>query len=148
MATTMVGKVLRDLYAEHGKLTPSLVLEAAREEDHPLHHRFEWDDTEAAEQWRLRQAASLIRSVRITYIGSTEEVRSVRAWVSVPGEEEARVYRPEAEIGSDPILRNWSLVEMRSEWIRLRQKFERYQEFWALVQTDAAEMGRTEGSAA
>lgn len=48
-----------------GKLCPAAVVEAARDEDSPLHGAFCWDDTEAARLYRLDQAQRLIRSFRV-----------------------------------------------------------------------------------
>ena len=48
-----------------GLLRPAAVVDAARDEDSPLHGAFEWDDTEAAEKYRLLQAQTLIRSFRV-----------------------------------------------------------------------------------
>lgn len=59
-----VENALRDL--EHdGRLMPADVVEAARDTDSPLHSSFEWDDTEAAQKYRLNQARSLIRTVKL-----------------------------------------------------------------------------------
>ena len=44
-------------------LTPQTVLDANRDEDAPLHDSFEWDDTEAAEKYRLNQARHFIRCI-------------------------------------------------------------------------------------
>lgn len=60
--------------APDGVLTPSAVVEAARDEDHPLHDQFEWDDGRAAQAHRLQQARALIRSVQVVV---THEARSV-----------------------------------------------------------------------
>lgn len=49
-----------------GLLTAEDVLEAASHPDHPLHRYFEWDETEAAHQWRLMQARGLIRKVLVS----------------------------------------------------------------------------------
>ena len=48
-----------------GRLTPESVVAAARDPQSPLHDRFEWDDTAAANAWRLVQARQLIRSVHV-----------------------------------------------------------------------------------
>lgn len=45
---------------EDGKLMPEEVVEAARHPDSPLHSKFEWDDSVAAENYRLNQARTLI----------------------------------------------------------------------------------------
>jgi len=46
-----------------GILTPSAVVDEARPEDSPLHAAFEWDDSIAAEKYRLEQARRLLRQV-------------------------------------------------------------------------------------
>lgn len=48
-----------------GRLTPDAVVAAAKSKDNPLHAQFEWDGKLAAHAWRIEQARSLIRSVRI-----------------------------------------------------------------------------------
>jgi hypothetical protein len=48
-----------------GLITPDIVVAAARHPDSPLHSEFEWDDTAAAEKYRLDQARALIRSVKV-----------------------------------------------------------------------------------
>ena len=49
-----------------GLLRPQAVVDAARDEESPLHGAFCWDDTEAANRYRLIQAQELIRSFKIT----------------------------------------------------------------------------------
>jgi len=56
---------IRELYAEHGEITPDMVIEDARDPDSPLHELFEWDVEKAAmDAWR-ETARELIRSVKI-----------------------------------------------------------------------------------
>lgn len=53
-------------YAEMSSLseiTPANVLELARDEDTELHGAFEWDDSVAAEKYRLGQARHLIQCI-------------------------------------------------------------------------------------
>ena len=69
-----------------GKLTASQVLEVARSPDSPLHPCFEWDDSIAAEQWRLEQARELIRRVKIVVEIDEVEFKTMR-------------YMPDVEIG-------------------------------------------------
>lgn len=49
-----------------GLLRPQAVVDAARPKDSPLHGAFEWNNTEAANRYRLLQAQQLIRSFRVT----------------------------------------------------------------------------------
>lgn len=48
-----------------GRLTPTEVLEEARSPESPLHDQFNWNDTEAAEKYRLMQASRLIVRLRV-----------------------------------------------------------------------------------
>jgi hypothetical protein len=61
-----------------GRITPELVLDAARDKRSVLHDCFDWDDTIAAERWRLEQSRELIRSVKFTVIYKDAEVQSVK----------------------------------------------------------------------
>jgi hypothetical protein len=48
-----------------GYLEPDDVVQAAKADSHPLHPHFEWDDSVAAHAYRLDQARSIIRIVRV-----------------------------------------------------------------------------------
>lgn len=60
-----VAEALRALEKDAGRLIPADVVDAARRPDSPLHSHFEWDDSAAAEKFRLDQARALIRTVKI-----------------------------------------------------------------------------------
>lgn len=64
--------------APDGVLTPAAVVDAARDESHPLHDRFEWDDSKAAEAHRLNQARVLIRSVRVVVTLNERSVQTIQ----------------------------------------------------------------------
>jgi hypothetical protein len=70
-------EVLQALYEKVGHLTTSIVLAEAKKVRSPIHDLFEWDDSSAANQYRLDQARHLIRSVKITFKGSTEALFNV-----------------------------------------------------------------------
>jgi hypothetical protein len=63
---------------DEGRLTPECVLEAAEDEDSPLHRFFEWDNDEAAHQYRIDQARRLIRGVRVVVTYEDHEVSMPR----------------------------------------------------------------------
>jgi hypothetical protein len=84
MSDTAVRDELARLTAVHGVLRAEDVVQAARDPASPLHDRFEWDDEKAAEQHRLAQARTLIRTVTIEIKSSTISL-SVPAYVSTPG---------------------------------------------------------------
>lgn len=58
-------EVMRLVNQNDGVVTPEEIVEVARNPKHPLHDAFEWDDSIAAEKWRLDQARVLIRTVQV-----------------------------------------------------------------------------------
>jgi hypothetical protein len=74
-------KTILDQLAESGPITASRIVEEAEDPEHPLHSRFEWDDTEAARQYRLIQARNLIVSIRYKPDGASH---SIQALIHVP----------------------------------------------------------------
>lgn len=59
-----------DLQRSLGKdsITAKELLDASRDETAPLHSCFEWEDSVAAEQYRIYQARHLIGSIEIEYV--------------------------------------------------------------------------------
>lgn len=78
-----VASRLAELYSEHGKLTPALVVADAQSKKSPLHECFEWDDSVAARKHRENQARTLIRSVKVILRTDTTTVDCV-AYVRDP----------------------------------------------------------------
>ena len=70
---------LLELYERDSKLTADIVLADAVDVDSPLHSEFEWDDHQAAHQYRLVQARELVRRVEVTIMD-----REVRRFVFLP----------------------------------------------------------------
>lgn len=81
-----VGKQFEELENTVG-LTAKTVLDANREEGTLLHEEFEWDDSVAAENFRLEQARTFIRMIcLVPEETNTEEERTqpVRAFFKLP----------------------------------------------------------------
>ena len=92
---------------ERGKLTPAIVLAEATDPEHPLHDKFEWDDSVAAEKYRLAQAAQLLR-VTFRQTAESGEVANLRHFWVIKGTEKdsESQYVPIEEVIVDPISRN------------------------------------------
>lgn len=87
MSMDIEKKVLTTMARRNnGVLLVDDVLNEAKDESSPLHKHFEWDDTEAAEQYRRQQARVLIQRCKITLL-DTDPVQ-VRAFVSLPTDRE------------------------------------------------------------
>jgi hypothetical protein len=129
---------LQAICDEHGQLTPSLVVDAARPEDHPLHGRFEWDDQIAGEAHRRDQAKALIRRVRVVYrqADDRQPARSVRQYHAVMREGEPVAYEPAEAVAADPAARELLLRQMQRDWQALRRRWGAFTEFAELVKRD------------
>lgn len=126
---------LQAVYEQHSRLTPALVVDAARPKDHPLHSRFEWNNTIAGEAYRRQQAHDLIQSVRIVHDREDKEPLSVRAFHAVR-DDVGHAFRPTEDILDDPLLTKMLLADMKREWTTLRARYEHFVEFRQLVLTD------------
>ena len=129
---------LMAIRAEHGQLTAALIVETAQDEDHPLHHRFEWDDSVAGRKYRLIQAKQLIRVVKETYIDRQGNPDDVRFFHAIP-REDAMVYEPLPEIIADDLATKILLSSMEREWRSLRKRYEKFTEFRSMVIRDLGE---------
>lgn len=136
---------LQAIYNRHNALTAQIVLAEATDPKHPLHHRFTWDESEAAERWRLYQAQALIRSVNVVIDrGDNLPPISVRAFVSESeirrGADEqgddAGVYLPVTEVVSNDVMRTAWFQSLRKDWERLKAKAGASQEFAQMVIDD------------
>jgi hypothetical protein len=75
--------------ARQGLLTPDVVVEAARDPESPLHRYFTWDDAEAGSCYRLEQARTLIRSVKVVFKVEQRQV-SAPFYVRDPGKKQGQ----------------------------------------------------------
>lgn len=137
MSTTDLRHHLQTIYETHQRLTPQLVVDIARDPQHPLHGRFEWDDRLAGEAWRKQQAHELIRTIRIAYKPDTAPSDTIRYYHAVRTEE-GHVYHPADKIAQDPFLTKLVLTDMEREWQQLKTRYENFVEFWELVRKDSA----------
>lgn len=126
--TTTTAAVLEDIYRRHGEVSPAILVAEAADPEHPLHSRFEWDDTVAGHQYRLIQGGHIIRQVEVTI--DRDQTR-VRAWVAVrhvePTNDEsddstAGRYVPIQEVAADPGKRSAYEMTLRREWQTLKRK--------------------------
>jgi hypothetical protein len=96
-----VVAALAELEDSTGRLTAEAVVEAAADEASPLYTYFQWDDNQAAHQYRLHQARKLIRSVEVVLRVSRRTITAI-GYIrdpSVDGREQG--YRATREIARD-----------------------------------------------
>lgn len=116
-----------------GELTPNDVLKDARHNNSPLHGYFEWDDTAAAEEYRLSQARGLIRSVVAIYVSDGKPAKRMRAFVHI-NEPGAQHYRDTAHAMSQQKTRDIVLRQAWREFQAWRRRYEELDEFSQLFE--------------
>ena len=134
----IVETELRRIWDERAELSAADILEEARPEDSPLHPFFEWDDSQAAENFRLFQAGMLIRSVklRVTSIDARGQITDyrVRAWVPrryLDGD--VGTYLPVEQARDDPKIREALTRAMLRDAEAFRRRYEHLDEFSRVV---------------
>lgn len=129
---------LQSIHDKHGRLTPALVLDEARDPQSPLHSRFEWDDTVAGEKWRQHQAHELIVSVRVTYSMPDGEKRELRQFPAIR-RESGYVYEPLENVVEDAVMTKILMADMQREWQQLKRRYDHFEEFRRMIRRDMGE---------
>ena len=96
------GQHLQGLRAQYGFLTAELVLQDAYDPASPLHSHFQWDDTEAAQQYRLAQAGHILRCIVI--LRGEEHKEPLRAFVVIR-DADGSAYQDLQIVMNDALLR-------------------------------------------
>jgi len=122
-----------------GLLDPEKVVEFAKDETTSLHSRFEWDDTEAARQYRVWQARQIIR-VHVTVVG-TADSEPVRAYVSLEPDRGKGGYRAIDDVLSDEDMRSQLLSQARRDMNVFAAKYRALKEIRPVI--DAIEAFNT-----
>lgn len=122
---------LEAIRAKRGTLTGEVVLDEARDPEHPLHHRFEWDDSVAGEKYRLLQATELLR---VTYRPNPEKPVELRAYQCVRGESTGRgEYVPTGEALADPFTRQLVLRQARRDAEMFKRRYRHLAEYAEII---------------
>lgn len=113
--------------ANNGILHPETVVEFARNPGTALHHRFEWDDTEAAKKFRLWQARELIR-VTVTVLPN-ENQDEYRVFVSLKSDRyQGGGYRALVDVMSDDQMRKELLGQAYNDFKLWQKKYQQLKE--------------------
>ena len=109
-ASSLSGKSIKQLAkelirirAEHKALTPRAVVADAAHPSSPLHKYFDWDDTSAAQKYRLEQASSLIGACRVLVTLKSGDEKMVPKFVNVVVKD-VRQYLPREQVAKSANL--------------------------------------------
>lgn len=102
IAPEVAHREFQRIEAREGAVTPHALLDASRPVDAPLHALFEWDNTKAAERWRLNQAQEIISSLRIVVREGEADIPAM-AYVEVAagGDRHRKAFLPMTSVVDD-----------------------------------------------
>lgn len=117
-----------------GLLKAETVVQAARAANSPLHDKFEWDDSEAAERFRLIQARALI-SISFQYMPRNDKMMATKVFVSLSTDRTKRDgagYRTLVSVMSDPDMKNQLLMDSLEQMTHFQEKYKALEELGEL----------------
>jgi len=115
---------------EDGLLRPEAVVDAARSKTSPLHEHFTWNNSRAAEKYRLIEARQLIR-VAVTILPRTK--KKVRAYVSLTKDRaDGGGYRQLDEVLTSRALRRALMLDAAKDLLVFKRKFHKLREEFSL----------------
>jgi hypothetical protein len=136
----VIGEALDVVRKEAGgTLEPKRVVNAARNLSNPLHQHFEWDDTVAAESYRIDQARTIIRIVRI--VDESVKEGTTRAFVSI-NTEKGTSYRSMGDVKSSRDFQLSLLAAAEKDVKAFQTRYAQFKEICAHVREAEAEIAR------
>ena len=126
--SAMLVETLDSLMESDGIIRPARVVDHARPTNSPLHDYFTWEDSVAAERFRLLEATRLIQ-VRVTYMDDKKEIVSVRPYLSLPRDRhQDGGYRRQVDVISDSELFGEYLTEALTQYRLFEERYRRIKE--------------------
>lgn len=111
-----------------GILHPEDVVKTARDEGNVLNKYFDWDDTTAAQKYRLFQARQLIR-VSVKVLQRSDKSTTIKAYVNLSDERHKEgSYRSTIDVMSDELMRERLLDQALRELLAFKKKYEELEE--------------------
>jgi hypothetical protein len=134
-----IDVVFQEALARHGVLDGELLHDEIADPHHPLHHRYEWDDSVAGRKFRVNQINSDIRRVQITFWTDDDPApKKVRKYTPVKytgDTERLRGYVETEKVLLNPLQQRFLLREMRRKMAELQARYGHMEEFAALLRS-------------
>ena len=115
VSADVVGGVVEQLEEKNGQVTKEDFLEVSRPEDSVTHALFEWDDSKAAEAYRLDQSRKIINSLRVVHVDNGGEEKKVTAFIRTSEKEQKPIYENIESALKDDCKREIILNRIRGE---------------------------------
>lgn len=142
-----VGELVAELEARDGVCTAEALVDASRDERSPLHRWFEWNDTLAAQHFRLHQARHVLRNLVLIRESAApdSQPRALPALVAVPivrEGESVHGYMSAERALADHDLRALVLAEALTQLRGLQRRYGHLRELatvWQAIERAATE---------
>lgn len=133
------GEHITELENKFGEVTAEILLEDARPEGSLLHPLYCWDDTKAAEKYRLIQSGKILSelvTVHVKVVDDQEEPKpiTVRAFTSVSSGNERASYRSTTFVMSQEDTRERVLANALADIRMLEKKYSDLIDFTDVVE--------------
>jgi len=129
----VAGEHIEEIKEKRGGITPQLLVIEAKRKRSPLHNCFEWDDSVAAEQYRIVQAREILRYLVVIIEPETEDEEEiyVRGFVApLDTEEDSQTsYLTISEVMADEDLDRAYKQQILRELKAIKHKSTSYNEF-------------------
>lgn len=121
-----VIKEFEKIQQNYGSLKTQFVVDTAKPEKSILHSFFEWNDSKAAELYRLQQARCLINNIEVVII-SDSEIFNVPVYEIVTSKENGREYKHIETMSFDEIeqVKRTTIIAIQ----QLTKKLQLYKKF-------------------
>lgn len=86
-----VGGVLNRIEQTEGQVTKESFLDYSRDENSETHSLFEWDDSIAAEKYRLATAGKIISQLEVTIVHEDTQPREITAQIETEEPQERKI---------------------------------------------------------
>ena len=128
------GTVLEKIKERDNGIVPQAVVDEARDKASPLHDCFEWDNTRAAEKYRIEQARRMISHLVVVINYETGKTQKAFFNVEIPDNGGTKVAYVDVEWAlTDKDLRKQVLQNALEELVYWQKKYKEYSEFKGIV---------------
>lgn len=114
----------------YGSLTPQNILDASRPKNSLFHTLFQWDDTLAAENYRLQQARTILNNIEVTVV-SDGQPKQISVYEVIKDTSAAPVYKSINTMSATDVvfIKQRTLKELNI----LKDKLSIYKEFSSVM---------------
>lgn len=121
-----------------GDCKPEEIVEFAENKRTELHKCFEWDDTKAAQRWRVQQARIVCNSLTVIVEEDVDEPISYRL---IEHDSEEQVYRPITVIARNEDQYSRLLNRARQEMAQFKKRYASLKELASVIDAIDRELG-------